>query len=53
MAGGAARPLRIGIIQNRDLFGDLADNERFVETYTRVLSLLHEVGSSKTLKELE
>jgi mannitol 2-dehydrogenase len=40
-------------IQNRDLFGDLADNERFVATYTRVLSLLHDVGSRKTLKELE
>jgi mannitol 2-dehydrogenase len=41
------------IIQNRELFGDLADNERFVATYTRVLGLLHEVGSRKTLKELE
>jgi mannitol 2-dehydrogenase len=40
-------------IQNRDLFGDLADNERFASTYTRVLGLLHERGSRKTLKELE
>ncbi|MFG1604478.1 mannitol dehydrogenase family protein [Actinoplanes sp. NPDC049265] len=40
-------------IQNRELFGDLADNERFAETYTRVLGLLHERGSRKTLKELE
>ena len=40
-------------IQNRDLFGDLAENERFVSTYDHVLGLLHERGSRKTLKELE
>ncbi|GLZ00375.1 mannitol dehydrogenase family protein [Actinoplanes sp. NBRC 103695] len=40
-------------IQNHDLFGDLADNERFASTYDYVLGLLHERGSRKTLKELE
>jgi mannitol 2-dehydrogenase len=39
-------------IRDRDLFGDLADNERFVSTYTSMLSSLHTKGARATLTEL-
>ena len=39
-------------IQNRDLFGDLADNERFVAAYTSTLASLHSVGARATLEAL-
>jgi mannitol 2-dehydrogenase len=39
-------------LANRDLFGDLIDNERFVSTYRSVLSSLHTKGSRATLEEL-
>jgi mannitol 2-dehydrogenase len=39
-------------IANRELFGDLIDNERFVSTYRSVLSSLHAKGSRATLEEL-
>ena len=39
-------------IANRELFGDLIDNERFVSTYRSVLSSLHTKGSRATLEEL-
>jgi mannitol 2-dehydrogenase len=39
-------------IENRTLFGDLADNDRFRETYLRTLNRLHEVGARATLEEL-
>jgi mannitol 2-dehydrogenase len=39
-------------IANRDLFGDLADDERFVEAYTSALRSLHEHGARATLEAL-
>jgi mannitol 2-dehydrogenase len=39
-------------IQDRDVFGDLADNERFVSAYTSVLSSLHRSGARATLEDL-
>ncbi|GGK91121.1 mannitol dehydrogenase family protein [Mangrovihabitans endophyticus] len=39
-------------IENRDLFGDLADNERFVATYTSMLASLHHKGARATLEEI-
>jgi mannitol 2-dehydrogenase len=39
-------------IENRDLFGDLADNDRFVTTYTAILSSLHSKGARATLEEI-
>jgi mannitol 2-dehydrogenase len=45
-AGGAA------FIENRALFGDLADDVRFRESYLRTLRRLHEVGARRTLGEL-
>jgi mannitol 2-dehydrogenase len=42
----------LAFIANRDLFGDLIDNERFVSTYRSVLSSLHLKGARATLQEL-
>jgi mannitol 2-dehydrogenase len=42
----------LAFIQNRDLFGDLADNERFVSAYLSALASLHEKGARATLEDL-
>jgi mannitol 2-dehydrogenase len=39
-------------ISDRDLFGDLVDDERFVQAYTSALSSLHERGARATLEAL-
>jgi mannitol 2-dehydrogenase len=39
-------------IANRDLFGDLADNERFATAYRSVLASLHQHGARATLESL-
>jgi mannitol 2-dehydrogenase len=39
-------------IRNRDLFGDLADSERFMKAYRRRLASLHERGARATLDAL-
>jgi mannitol 2-dehydrogenase len=39
-------------IANRDLFGDLADNERFVTAYRSALASLHQRGARATLASL-
>jgi len=39
-------------IEDREVFGDLADNERFVSAYTSVLSSLHRAGARATLEDL-
>jgi mannitol 2-dehydrogenase len=39
-------------IANRDLFGDLADDERFAEAYRSALRSLHERGARATLEAL-
>jgi len=42
----------LAFIANRDVFGDLIDNERFTSTYRSVLSSLHTNGARATLEEL-
>ena len=42
----------LAFIANRELFGDLVDNERFVSTYRSVLSALHAKGARATLEEI-
>jgi mannitol 2-dehydrogenase len=42
----------LAFIRNRDLFGDLIDNERFVSAYRSVLSSLHHKGARATLEDL-
>jgi mannitol 2-dehydrogenase len=39
-------------IANRDVFGDLADDKRFVTAYRSALSSLHQRGARATLKSL-
>jgi mannitol 2-dehydrogenase len=40
----------LAFIENRQVFGDLVDDERFVETYRRHLASLHEHGARATLR---
>jgi mannitol 2-dehydrogenase len=42
----------LAFIANRDVFGDLVDNERFVTAYRKILTSLHESGARATLEEL-
>jgi mannitol 2-dehydrogenase len=42
----------LAFIQDRDIFGDLVDNERFVSAYTSVLKSLHHKGARATLEDL-
>jgi mannitol 2-dehydrogenase len=42
----------LAFIENRSLFGDLADEPRFVEAYRWALDSLHADGARATLKEL-
>jgi mannitol 2-dehydrogenase len=42
----------LAFIANRELFGDLVDNERFVSTYRSVLASLHTKGALTTLEDL-
>ena len=45
-----AEPL--AFLENRDLFGDLVDDERFVQAYLWALESLHTVGARATLEAL-
>jgi len=42
----------VAFISNRDLFGDLAGDERFVAAYRWALGSLHERGARATLESL-
>ncbi|MFI5891614.1 mannitol dehydrogenase family protein [Actinoplanes sp. NPDC051513] len=42
----------LAFIEDRDVFGDLVDNERFVSAYTSVLKSLHDKGAKATLEDL-
>ncbi|MET8153513.1 mannitol dehydrogenase family protein [Actinoplanes sp. NPDC049668] len=42
----------LAFIRDRDLFGDLVDDERFVSAYASVLASLHAKGARATLEEL-
>jgi len=43
---------RHSFLRDRDLFGDLIDDDRFVDAYDRALDLLHRVGARRTLAVL-
>ena len=54
-AADAARRQRVDLdafISNRQVFGDLADNERFARAYRSALALLRERGARATLDSL-
>ena len=42
----------LAFIENRELFGDLVDNDRFVEAYRSTLASLHRDGARATLEAL-
>jgi mannitol 2-dehydrogenase len=42
----------LAFIENREVFGDLVDSERFVSAYRSVLSSLHHKGARATLEDL-
>jgi len=42
----------LGFVRNRELFGDLVDNERFTTEYLSILDRLHTQGARKTLEHL-
>ncbi|HET7477057.1 MAG TPA: mannitol dehydrogenase family protein [Dermatophilaceae bacterium] len=42
----------LAFVANRDLFGDLVDNERFTRAYLSALDSLHTVGARQTLEAL-
>jgi mannitol 2-dehydrogenase len=43
----------LSFISNREVFGDLIDNERFVTAYSEALASLHRGGAKETLRGLE
>ncbi len=42
----------VAFVRDRELFGDLVENGRFVDTYLSILSALHEKGARRTLESL-
>ena len=42
----------LAFIQDREIFGNLVDEERFVAAYTRALSSLHDQGARATVESL-
>jgi mannitol 2-dehydrogenase len=51
-AAARQRQEPLAFISNRQIFGDLIDNERFVAAYTRVLEDLHGGGAKAALASL-
>jgi mannitol 2-dehydrogenase len=51
-AAAEQRKRPLAFLEQRDLFGDLADDDRFTATYTRLLDSLHERGVRATLQSL-
>ncbi len=43
---------RLAFLRERDVFGDLVDDERFVGAYLPVLTSLHDRGARATLEDL-
>jgi mannitol 2-dehydrogenase len=43
----------LSFLADRELFGDLVDDERFTSFYCATLASLHERGARATLEELE
>jgi mannitol 2-dehydrogenase len=51
-AAARQRDDRLAFIRDRDLFGDLAEDERFTAAYTAALDALHTRGARATLEAL-
>ena len=51
-AAAAQRDDPLAFVRNRELFGDLVDDERFTQPYLATLTSLHTNGARKTLEDL-
>jgi L-iditol 2-dehydrogenase len=49
---GSSAPTRWPSVRNRELFGDLPEDDRFTSTYLAVLDSLHRKGARATLHDL-
>ena len=49
---GTQREHPLAFIENRSLFGDLADDERFTSAYSAALADLHSRGARETVRHL-
>ena len=52
-AAALQRTQPLAFISDREVFGDLVDNERFVSAYSEALASLHRHGATETLRTLE
>ena len=52
-AAAVQRTQPLAFISDREVFGDLVDNERFVSAYSEALASLHRHGATETLRTLE
>ena len=52
MAAAHNREDPLAFVSNRELFGDLASNDRFVRAYTGALDTLHDDGARATVQSL-
>ena len=52
-AAAVQRTQPLAFISDREVFGDLVDNERFVSAYSEALASLHQHGATETLRTLE
>ncbi|MDK1360792.1 mannitol dehydrogenase family protein [Arthrobacter sp. zg-Y1219] len=51
-AAGRNREDPLAFVSNRELFGDLASNDRFIRAYTAALASLHDAGARATVSGL-
>jgi mannitol 2-dehydrogenase len=52
LAGSGQREDPLAFIADREVFGDLADDQRFVAAYAPALASLHRRGARATLESL-
>ncbi|WPU10471.1 mannitol dehydrogenase family protein [Pseudarthrobacter oxydans] len=52
-AAARQRQEPLSFISNRDVFGDLVDDARFVAAYSEALAALHQHGARETLRSLQ
>lgn len=52
-AAARQRQEQLSFISNRDVFGDLVDDARFVAAYSEALAALHQYGARESLRTLQ
>ena len=51
-AAARQREDKLAFLRNRDVFGDLVDNDRFTTAYLKTLDTLHTKGARAAVEEL-